>query len=94
MFSLWQNNSITITECDYINSKIPDGFNEFKIAHISDLHNKRFGKNQVNILTKLENLTPNIIVITGDLIDRRKYDLDKSMAFVEGAINIAPIFYV
>ena len=79
---------------DYINSKISEGFDDFKIAHISDLHNKQFGENQVNILTKLENLTPNIIVITGDLIDRRKYDLDKAMAFVEGAINIAPIFYV
>jgi hypothetical protein len=79
IFCIWQNNSITISESDYINSKIPDEFNDFIIAHISDLHNKQFGKNQEYILTKLEDIVPNAIVITGDLVDRRKYDLDKAM---------------
>ena len=93
-FCIWQNNSITISESDYINSKIPDEFNDFIIVHISDLHNKQFGKNQKYILTKFEGIAPNAIVITGDLVDRRKYDLDKAMAFVEGALDIAPVFYV
>ncbi len=94
IFFVWQNNSITISEFDYINSKIPEGFNGFKIAHISDLHNKQFGKNQQKILGKLKNVDPNAIVITGDLIDRRKYDFDVAMAFIEGAVDIAPVFYV
>lgn len=94
IFCLWQNNSITISESDYINAKIPDEFNDFIIVHISDLHNKQFGKNQKYILTKFEGIAPNAIVITGDLVDRRKYDLDKAMAFVEGALDIAPVFYV
>ena len=94
IFCLWQNNSITISESDYINAKMPDLFNDFIIAHISDLHNKQFGKNQEYILTKLEDIVPNAIVITGDLVDRRKYDLDKAMAFVEGALDIAPVFYI
>src|SRR5690554_3697232 len=92
IFCIWQNNSITISESDYINSKIPDEFNDFIIVHISDLHNKQFGKNQKYILTKFEGIAPNAIVITGDLVDRRKYDLDKAMAFVEGALDIAPVF--
>ena len=71
IFCLWQNNSITISESDYINAKILDEFNDFIIAHISDLHNKQFGKNQEYILTKLEDIVPNAIVITGDLVDRR-----------------------
>ena len=94
IFCIWQNNSITISESDYINSKIPDEFNDFIIVHISDLHNKQFGKNQKYSLTKFEGIAPNAIVITGDLVDRRKYDLDKAMAFVEGALDIAPVFYV
>ncbi len=94
MFCVWQNNSITISKSDYINSKIPRGFNDFIIAHISDLHNKQFGENQKDILAKLESVTPNAIVITGDLVDRRRYDLDTAMTFVEGAVDIAPVFYV
>mgnify|MGYP000878761182 CR=1 FL=1 len=94
LFCIWQNNSITITESDYINSKIPEEFNNFKIAHISDLHNKEFGKDQKYILSKLKSAAPDVIVITGDLIDRRRFNLDKAMTFVEGAMDIAPVFYV
>lgn len=39
-------------------------------------------------------MSPDIIVITGDLIDRRKYDLETAMLFINGAIKIAPLYYV
>lgn len=94
IFFIWQNNGISITEINYSNSKIPIDFNGFTIVQISDLHNKSFGKNQKRLLNKIKSTSPNIIVITGDLIDRRKYDLDTAMVFIEGAINIAPIYYV
>jgi predicted MPP superfamily phosphohydrolase len=94
IFFIWQNNSITITKSDYINSKIPYEFNGFIIAHISDLHNKKFGKNQQNILNKVKSTSPDAIVITGDLIDRRRYDLDMAMKFISGVVDIAPVFYV
>ncbi|MDZ5010987.1 metallophosphoesterase, partial [Clostridium perfringens] len=34
------------------------------------------------------------IIVTGDLIDRRRYNLDKAMDFINGAIEVAPIYYV
>lgn len=93
-FCVWQNNNIVITKSEYINLKIPSDFDNFTIAHISDLHNKEFGGNQVKILNKVKSVSPDIIVITGDLIDRRNYDLDIAMAFIKGAINIASVYYV
>jgi predicted MPP superfamily phosphohydrolase len=39
-------------------------------------------------------LNPDIIVITGDLIDMRKFDLNKAMEFIKEAAKIAPIYYV
>ncbi|MDD4568858.1 MAG: metallophosphoesterase [Tepidanaerobacteraceae bacterium] len=94
IFCLWQNNAITTTEIDYSNTKIPDEFNGFRIVHISDLHNKKFGKNQERLLRKIRAVSPDIIVVTGDLIDRRKYDLDTAIVFINGAIKIAPVYYV
>lgn len=41
LFSLWQNNIIIVTKLQYSNKKIPKEFNEFKVIHISDLHNKK-----------------------------------------------------
>lgn len=94
LFFIWQNNAMVITKMNYMNSKIPQGFEGYKIVHISDLHNKSFGKNQEALIKKIKNSYPDIIVVTGDLIDRRKYDLDRAMVFINGAIEIAPVYYV
>ncbi|WP_460286950.1 metallophosphoesterase [Clostridium sp. CTA-7] len=94
VFVVWQNNSITISNFNYLSYDVPSKFNDFKIVHISDLHNKMFGKEQSEILEEIENLSPDIIIVTGDLIDRRRYNLDKAMDFINGAIEIAPIYYV
>lgn len=93
-FCLWQNNSIQISDFTYCNAKIPADFNNFKIVHISDLHNKLFGHKQSQLLGHVKSLSPDIIVISGDLIDRRKFDLEKAMDFIDGAVSIAPVYYV
>jgi len=93
-YFVWENNSIETSRSDYDNPKIPIAFNGFTIAQVSDLHNKMFGKNQKYILAKLKSTNPDIIVITGDIIDRRKFDLDAAITFVEGAVKIAPVYYV
>ena len=94
IFCIYQNNSIVISEADYNNPRIPGDFDGFRIVHISDLHNKMFGDDQSEILDKVKGLSPDIIVVTGDLIDRRKYDLDTAMAFISGSVKIAPVYYV
>jgi len=53
-----------------------------------------FGDDQAKILNKLKSISPDIIVVTGDLIDRRKYNLDIAMTFISGAVKIAPVYYV
>jgi len=93
-FCIYQNNSIVVSESSYYNPKIPSDFDGYKIVHISDLHNKMFGNGQINILKKIRNLSPDVIVVTGDLIDRRRYDLDSAMTFILGAVKIAPVYYV
>ena len=94
LFCVWQNNDITTTQITYSNAKIPDEFNGYTIVQISDLHNKEFGKNQGRLLQKVRAVSPDIIVVTGDLVDRRKYDLDTAMIFIKGAVEIAPVYFV
>ncbi|MDE6054706.1 MAG: metallophosphoesterase [Lachnospiraceae bacterium] len=73
---------------------IPEQFNGFVIAHVSDLHNVQFGENQHILLEKISDANPDIIVITGDLIDYNHTNIDVAMEFVEGASELAPIYYV
>ncbi|WMI82167.1 metallophosphoesterase [Anaerotignum sp. MB30-C6] len=92
-FLYWQNNGLMLTKkCHYKN--VPKGFNDYKILQVSDLQNKAFGNNQARLLSKIRNATPDIIVVTGDLIDRNRTNLDTAMAFVDGAVDIAPVYYV
>lgn len=94
IFLFWQNNDIVVTEFEYKNSKIPLEFENFSILQVSDLHNKRFGKNQHKIIKEIEKSNADIIVITGDLVDRRKYNLEKAMEFIREAVKYAPVYYV
>ncbi len=93
-FLIWQDNSIVVTRSQYVSPKLPDAFDGFTIVQISDLHNKSFGKDQQRLLRRVREIAPDIIVVTGDLIDRRRYDLDMAMTFIEGAVGMAPVYYV
>lgn len=94
VFLFWQNNDIVVTEFEYKNSKIPSEFDGFSILQVSDLHNKRFGENQHKLIKEIENSNADIIVITGDLVDRRKYNLEKAVEFIREAVKYAPVYYV
>ncbi|MBQ4510000.1 MAG: metallophosphoesterase [Clostridia bacterium] len=85
------NNMIEVTTYKITSEKIPTEFQDFKIAQISDFHNK---KNNEEILEKLKEASPDIIVITGDFIDSRKTKTQISLDFAKELIKIAPCYYV
>lgn len=94
LFCFLQNNNIMVSNYSHHSPKLPPHFDGYKILQISDLHNKMFRKNQAYIIKKVKDSNPDIIVITGDLIDRRRFDLDTAMCFINEAVKIAPIYYV
>ncbi|HHV08973.1 MAG TPA: metallophosphoesterase [Clostridiales bacterium] len=90
----WGNISIQTTQISINSEKIPESFKGFKIVQVSDLHNTEFGQNQSKLLRKVGDASPNIIVVTGDLIDSNNIDVEKAMDFITGAVRIAPVYYV
>jgi predicted MPP superfamily phosphohydrolase len=90
----WGNTSIQTTQINISSKKIPSSFDGFTIVHISDLHNAEFGNNQSRLLNAVKNASPDLIAITGDLIDSRRTDVAKAMEFISGAVKIAPVYYI
>lgn len=84
---------IKITNIDILSSKISSNFDGFKILHISDLHNKEFGIGQKALAEKIAALQPNIIAVTGDLIDRRKTGFKCAVDFAKESVKIAPVYF-
>ncbi len=89
-----QNKAVGVTDINISSDRIPEAFNGFKIAHVSDLHNEEFGESNERLLTLLKESEPDIIVITGDIMDSRKTDLTVADEFVKNALSIAPVYYV
>lgn len=52
------------------------------------------GDDNENLLALLRDAEPDIIAITGDLIDSRSTDIEIVLQFVEEAMKIAPCYYV
>lgn len=94
IWTLWGNTALMVSRHTLSSSNIPKAFDGYRIAHISDLHNAEFGTDNARLLTLLENAQPDLIAITGDLIDSRKTDIETAIAFVEKAMQIAPVCYV
>lgn len=94
IFAWWENNALTVMRIDFTSAKVPDGFDGYKIVQISDLHNKRFGKNQQRLMAKITAERPDLIAVTGDLVDSRHTDIAVAMEFIRAAVAIAPVYYV
>ncbi|MGI6746384.1 MAG: metallophosphoesterase [Acutalibacteraceae bacterium] len=94
LFGIWQNNDLMVSSYEFYTDKIGTGFDGYRIVHISDLHNKKFGKNQSRILNVMREQKPDIIVITGDIVDGFRTKVEVALEFVSGAVKIAPVYYV
>lgn len=90
----WGNKALMVTEITIESQKLPESFEGFKIAHVSDLHNDEFGKDNVKLISLIENCNPDIIAITGDIFDCHHTEVDVAIAFAEKASEIAPCYYV
>ena len=71
--------------------EIPTAFDGFRIAQVSDFHNSDMGD---SVLEMLAEAKPDIIVITGDLIDSRNTDMGVALDFAREAVKIAPCYFV
>lgn len=91
---LWANTAVVLTEYSVKSENLPASFEGFKIAHISDLHNDELGKDNEKVISVLRDAKPDIIAVTGDLIDSYDTDTDIALSFIKQALEIAPCYYV
>ena len=89
-FCLYQNYHLVTTEYEADLSLE----NDITIVQVSDLHNQFFGLKQSTLLKEIEKADPDMIVITGDIVDTTHTSYPIALDFVEGAVKIAPVYYV
>ena len=93
-WTVWGNLTIGTTHYEIAFENLPSSFEGYKIAQISDLHNAKFGENNARAIEILHEENPDMIAITGDLIDSNRTDIDIAVRFMQQAVRIAPGYFV
>lgn len=94
LWTVWGNTALMVNTTIVSSDRIPAEFSGYRIAQVSDLHNAEFGTGNIKLLQIISENTPDIIVITGDLVDMNHTNIDIALDFAKNAIQIAPVYYV
>ena len=90
----WGNTALELNTYTVTSARLPECFDGYRIAHVSDLHNAEIGEDNEKLLTMLREADPDMIAITGDLIDSRNTNVEIALQFAQEAMKIAPCYYV
>ena len=94
LWTVWADTALELNRYQVSSSRLPKAFDGFKIVQISDLHNAEIGDDNDKLIATIKQANPDIIVITGDMIDSRRTDVEVALDFAEEAVKIAPCYYV
>ena len=84
---------IVVSEHVIESENLPESFEGFTIAQLSDVHGRCFGKDNARLAEKVRETKPDIIVITGDLADEDT-DLNVIDSLLEKLVAIADVYYI
>jgi len=90
----FDNTLIKVSRYKIKSDKIPKGFNNFKIVHLSDLHSYGFKNYNIQLIKKINNENPNIIVMTGDMVNKYDTNFEKFLNLSEALSKKYDIYYI
>lgn len=102
------NKNVYITQYKISSNKLPIEFDGYKIVQLTDIHSIRDEKQKESLTNKVKSLNPDVICITGDLIDspyyleeNAKYEAgeisapdSKTIDFVEELVDITEVYFI
>ncbi len=88
-----QQNRIQTEILTVSSHRLPAAFDGLRVVQVSDLHGKEFGADNEILLKNVADLKPDLIAITGDIIDNAD-QFHMITAVARGLASIAPTYYV
>ena len=87
-------NTLEVTKYVVENKKVTNEFDGYNIVQISDLHSKLFGENNKKLIQKIKSLNPDIVVVTGDLIDGENNNYNVALDFMKEISKLYRVYYI
>lgn len=91
---LWDNRRLDVTHYQVATQALPAEADDLRIAQVSDLHASDFGTFSERLVEQVAAAQPDLVAITGDLIDIRTRDLGAVLELVARLEAIAPVYVV
>lgn len=90
----WQNDGLMLTRYTAALPGLPAELEGITLVQVSDLHSKRMGEGQEVLLDTISRAEPDVILLTGDLVDGRHPELEPALELAKGAAALSPTYYV
>lgn len=94
VWMIWGNITVGVTRYSVENERLPAVFDHYKIAVVSDLHNAELGEDNKRLVSAIEKEKPDMIAITGDLVDSGRTDIGVAENLIRQLAMTAPCYYV
>ncbi|WP_195515215.1 metallophosphoesterase [Paraclostridium bifermentans] len=85
---------IDVTKYTISNEKIPEEFNGFKIVQLSDFHSQGYRDTTEKLISKVKDINPDIIVMTGDMVSWDMEDIEEVKILIKSLVEVYPIYYI
>ncbi len=85
---------LTISKYNLSLSQLPSALSGMKIIHLSDLHNKLYGKCDYHLYNAICMENPDLIVMTGDMLSHECSNRDDFLELIAALCRKYPLFYV
>lgn len=95
LFVYWDNTALRTDSLTYTSTALPTEFDGLRIVQLSDLHNREFGEDNARLYRAVEQAAPDLIFLTGDLVDEyAEAPVPYARAVGEALSAIAPTYFV
>lgn len=86
----WPSNTFTETFYTMYSNKIEE---PVRAILLSDLHQVAFGQNNDGLVSRIEELKPDVILMAGDIINKEGTNIDYAVDLCQRLVKIAPVYY-
>ena len=92
VLTIWRlpYNWLTVSDFTVTSSKISE---PFRILLISDLHNHEFGSSNAKLVERIQEQSPDLVIIDGDMINGDSENDNVAVEVVSALSETAPVYY-
>ena len=92
--AIWVGSSVlSVEEFAFTGARLPAGWDGGRLVVLSDLHGKRFGRQNSRLLEAVRKAGADVICLCGDMMDEWS-GTEYLRPLLEGLVEIAPVYYV